>query len=304
MFNKYILKKYNISNKINKYFCVFFPMISFSTYANNITFTNGKFDQVIALENDELEITPSENSLYLSFDLTPQWSLGFSYQGWQGKAKAKNLDLLDLSSDSWSGNLSYYQDSWSFSTSVSHSEDTINTYHGNQNQVLNLEVTNLTSLSGVIGYNWHHDNWLYDTSIGAQYSDWTIENQRFNDPLAIDKERNFSSNDDSGTNIFASLSVAHIWQQSNQKSTVLGVMILWNHSFADTSTTLNHKQSTNSKGGKSFQTSNIGDDTYGQAIAFVSFDITKALSVSVDSTYEIATEHNNVSYSASLNYSF
>ena len=92
-------------------------------------------------------------------------------------------------------------------------------------------------------------------------------------------------------------------------------MFSWNYQFSgdDNLTTDNPPPPRRTNGQQSSTLRNVssnpsrvtsGDDSYGQIMAYLSYDITHNWSVDADTAVEIASTHNNLSWAIGVNYAF
>lgn len=292
--------------------------MSSSTLANNITVNHSQLEQYITLENEDILLKPAGEGVFLSLDLNEHWLVKFNYQRWQDKAQAISPVSLDLALTSLGGNLSYVKDNWYASTSIGFSDDDVS-YRGNQNRFdFRQDNTQVTSLSGVLGYSWFQDSWMFDLSIGLQYANWSIENKIFNSERAQlegkpPEEVNTTESDSSSVN--AGISAARYWELTQEQGVLAGIMLSWDYQFSGDNSLKTNTPPPPIRSASSQQTitRNIssnpsritsGDDNYGQITTYLSYDMNNNWSVDVDMSIEVASTHNNQSWAIGVNYSF
>lgn len=294
-----------------------FCLTPFSTLANNIAVNHSQLEQYISLQNEEVLLRPAGEGVFLSFDFDDNWSVNVDYQTWQDKEQAISPVSINLALTSFGGGLSYVKNNWYASTNISFSEDDVS-YRANQKRAdFRQENTQVTSLSGLLGYNWLQGNWIVDLSIGAQYADWSIENTMFNDPQAQDEgkppeEVSITKQDSSSIN--AGISAVRYWELTQEQGILAGAMFSWSYQYSgDARQTDNpsapprlaNSQTTTSRNiGTNTSRPTSGDDSYGQLTAFLSYDINSHWSVAIDTSVEIYTDNNNQSWTVGINYYF
>jgi len=293
-------------------------LTSSSSLANNIAVNHSQLQQYISLSDEEVLLKPEGEGMFLSFDLNDNWSVKFDYQKWQDNEQAISPIALDLTLKSLGASLSYVKDNWYISTSIGSSEDDISYREDQRRADFRQDNTQVTSVSGIFGYNWLEGNWMFDVSVGAQYADWSIENIVFNSKRAqldgeLPEDKTLTKENTSTIN--AGISAARYWELTQQQSLLAGAMFSWSYQLSgDENLTeenifpqrqQSRPQSTalrNSGGNTSRATS--GDDNYGQLTAYITYDINNAWSVDVDTSVEVASANNNQSWSLGISYSF
>lgn len=316
----------NIYN-LNSFSCkpfslVFFPPLfcitSYSTLANNIAINHSQLEQYITLPDEEVLLKPAGEGVFLSLDLNDNWSVKFDYQNWQDNKQAVSPVLLDLTLTSLGGSISYVQNNWYVSTSIGLSEGDISYRAEQRRSDFRQDNTQVTSFSGILGYNWLQENWMFDVSIGAQYADWSIESTMFNNENARQEglpQKETTITEDNTSTINAGISVARYWELTQQQGILAGIMFSWNYQLSgDESLTEENippptrqnrpQPATLRNSGSSTSRTTSGDDSYGQITAYLSYDINNTWSVDIDTAIEIASTNNNQSWSIGLNYSF
>ncbi len=315
------------NNSSNAFGCKFSPSVvitslfcltSFSSLANNIAVNHSQLEQYISLPNEEVLLKPAGEGVFLSFDLNDHWSISADYQTWQDKEQATSPVSLNLTLTSFSGGLSYVQNNWYASTSISFSEDKLS-YRANQHRTdFRQDNTQVTSFSGLLGYNWLQGNWIFDMSVGAQYADWSIENKIFNDPRAQEEGKapeEVSITTQDSSNINAGISAVRYWELAQEQGILAGASFSWNYQYSgDARQTVNNpsapprlanSQPTTSRNiGSNTSRPTSGDDSYGQLTAFLSYDINSHWSVGIDTSVEVYTDNNNQSWTLGINYYF
>jgi len=302
-------------------------LIATTSFGSNLSINYSQLAHPITLQEQNILLKPTGSAIFLSTDISEHWNIGVDYQVWQDDDNYQNLAIVDLELLTWGGSVNYYQDNWFFSTNISRSEDDLLISNPRRQENYRNENTQTTSLGALVGYNGSQGNWLYDVSIGAQYSDWDIETKQ----QKVPKDKPISSLteqfSDSSTSINTAFSLAHYWSLTENTGVLAGAMISWNYmlsddddladsqfdSSAENSATFSRNTSRLSQrtilqptGGSISSASRItsGDDNYGQLSFYLSYDINQSLAIDFDTSLEIASDNSSQTWSAGLSYSF
>lgn len=300
------------------FFTSLFYVTSYSTLANNIAINHSQLEQYITLSDEEVLLKPAGEGVFLSLDLNDNWSVKFDYQNWQDNEQAVSPVLLDLTLTSLGGSINYMQNNWYVSTSIDLSEDDISYGATQRRSDFHQDNTQVTSFSGILGYNWLQENWMFNASIGAQYANWSIENKVFNRENAQHKGKpseETTITEDNTSTINARISAARYWALTQQQGILAGLMFSWNYQLSgDENLTeenilppirQNRPQPTTLRNsGSNTSRATSGDDNYGQITAYLSYDINNTWSVDIDTAVEISSANNNQSWAIGFNYSF
>jgi len=290
----------------------------FSSLANNITVSHGQLEQYVSLPDEELLLKPAGEGAFLSLDINENWHVKFDYQKWQDNEHAISPVTIDLNLTSFGGSLSYVQDNWYASTSLGMSEDDVSHRKDQRSADFRQDNTQVTSLSGLIGYNWLQGNWMFDVSTGAQYSDWSIKNKEIHSKRAQQEGKpaeEIMITEESTLTINAGVSAARYWELTQQQGVLAGAMLLWRYQLSEDESLTDEnissprqqgrvQPSTSRNGGSNTLRATSGDDNYGQITAYLSYYINDAWSVDLDTSVEIASDNNNQSWAVGLSYSF
>jgi len=293
-------------------------IIPFSSLANNITVNHSQLEQYISLPDEEVLLKPAGQGVFFSFDFNDNWHIKFDYQKWQDNEQAISPVSLDLKLISFGGSLSYVQENWYASTSIGMSEDDVSYREDQRRADFRQDNTQVTSISGLFGYNWLQGNWMFDVSAGAQYSDWSIENKEINSKRAQQEGKppeEITITEENTLTINAGVSAARYWELGQQQGVLAGAMLLWRYQLSNdenltdenvvsTSQQTRAQPSTSRNGGSNTLRATSGDDNYGQITAYLSYYINDAWSVDLDTSVEIASANNNQSWAVGLSYSF
>lgn len=305
--------------------CLFLLIVSSSTvHASNLSVSYSQLEQYVVLQNENVLLKPAGGAVFLSTELAENWSANLNYQSWKDDDNYQNIADIDLDLLTWGGSISYYQDNWYVSTSLSASEDDLSITSMRSNAIFREENTQVISVGILAGYNGYINNWLYDLTLGAQYDDWDIDKKQ--QKVQPDREVNVQSNhiSDSSTNINASLSLAYYLPFSNDTSLLFGSMVSWNYMLTDDDELRSNELDENSRNplfkallsqritsrSTTRRTSNTqsrvtaGDDNYGQLTLYLSYELSESLSVDLDTSIELASDDRNQSYAIGLSYSF
>ena len=316
----------NIINQ-NSFGCKFLASVFFaslvyltpsSTLADNITVNHSQLEQYISLPDEEVLLKPAGEGVFLSFDFNDHWNVKFDYQEWQDNEHAISPVSLDLTLISFGGSLSYVQDDWYVSTSIGMSEDDVSYRDDQRRADFRQDKTEVTSLSGLLGYNWLQGNWMFDVSVGAQYSDWSIEHKEFNSKRAQQDGKppeEIMITEENTLTVNAGVSAARYWELTQQQGVLAGAMLSWRYQLSENENITDEniappRQQSRAQptafrnNGSNTLRATSGDDNYGQITAYLSYYITNAWSVDLDTSIEIASTHNNQHWAIGLSYSF
>lgn len=287
--------------------------------ATELTISHSQFEQSVDVQNTQLMLTPSGEGIAFAFDLNENWRVSLDYQGWQEKSQLINNTNVESKLSSWGTSISYYQEQWFVSSTLSRSSDDLSIRGLRRAENYKEESTNIDSIALTTGYNWQQNNWLYDVSITAQYNQWDISTEQRtsrieNNELQLgeiitEKTRNTSSQ----INLAAALS--HYWSLSNDRSILAGIMVSWDHTFTGDEVFANEQQSTrpptrptsrpNQQNNSPLSSPlSSGDDSYGQLAFYLSYDLNKDWSLDLSLSQAIASIENSQGWSVSTSYYF
>ncbi len=302
-------------------------LITPMSFASNLSINYSQLAHPVTLQDQSVLLKPTGSAIFLSTDISEHWNLGADYQAWQDDENYQNLAIVDLELLTWGASVNYYQDNWFFTTSISRSEDDLLISNPRRQENHRNENTQTTSIGALAGYNGSQGNWLYDVSIGAQYSDWDIETKQ----QKVPKDKPISSLteqfSDSSTSVNAALSLAHFWSLTENTGVLAGAMISWNYmlsndddlvdslfdssavngaTFSRTTSRLSQRTILQPTSGNNNSASRVtsGDDNYGQLSFYLSYDISQSLAIDFDTSLEIASDNSSQTWSAGLSYSF
>ncbi|WDE03733.1 hypothetical protein SG34_020450 [Thalassomonas viridans] len=306
-------------------------LVSVNSFADSLDLAYGELEQHVELQNQTLLLKPSGLSLYFSHDLNPDWNISVFYQSMSDDKNADNQLDVELDLNTYGGNVNYYRDKWYFSAGLSVADDEQNIRSGTIRSAGSDEDTSAVSVSTSLGYGDSQGNWLYDLSLGLQYSDWEIDTRNTlpannpppgeNPPPGGNVQVMESTTSDNSLSVNTSVSLGHYWSLADNRGVLAGAMLSWSYivsgdavsdSQASGGSRLGGEGGRN-PGGRSrgsrtggatslFATS--GDDNYGQLLMYVSYDINSSWSLSLDTAREIASDYSEQSWSLNLGYVF
>lgn len=286
-------------------FVLFYVTTFPSVHAGSLFVGYSQSEQNTLVSNRNLAFSPSGTSVLLSFDITEDWALSFDYAKLTDNKSVANSISGELDINVWGAGLSYYLNDWSFSASYSDWQDDLLIYR-DRNQLLSEQSTRSPSASLSISYDWFIHNWQIGVSSGLHNSDWQ-QNR-----VTSVQTNPATSTFDEGTSNFISLglSTARIISFENAHDVIIGGSLAWNYltnaeSNAVTRNGRNIGRVTNRTGRSVSASSGItGTESYGQLNIYVSYNISKSISVDFDSTFDIADEETTQSWSVNLGYIF
>lgn len=285
--------------------------LSLSSHAHNFDLGYGQLEQQVTLQNETLTLNPAGLSAFLSLDLSPDWSFSVNYQSMNDDKNENQLNV-DVELVSYGGSINYYRDNWFFSAGLSAVDDEQDVSVDGPGPGDSEEYTQSTTLSTTLGYGWNKGNWLYDFSVGAQYSDWDIDTVMEIRQPGQRPETQSSSTSDNSVSINTSVSLGHYWAMSDNRGLLAGAMLSWSYILSGDSL-VEQQNSTGGRGGgrngggpgagPGVGTSS-GDDNYGQFLLYLSYDLNDVWSLSLDGATEIASDYSGQSWSVNLGYAF
>ncbi|WDE13461.1 hypothetical protein [Thalassomonas haliotis] len=294
-------------------------LVSVNSFADSLDLAYGELEQHVELQNETLLLKPSGLSLFFSHDLNPDWNISAFYQSMgddNNTGDQPDVDV-DLDLNTYGGNINYYQDNWSFSAGLSVSDDEQKITSGTLRPGSRDEETSAVSLSTSVGYGDSQGNWLYDVSLGLQYSDWEVDT--YMDVPPGGNQPQDSSRSDNSLGVNTSISLGHYWSLADNRGVLAGAMLSW--SYILSGDTLSDGQNTGGAGnnsgpgspgartrgsrrGATSLSATSGDDNYGQFLMYLSYDINSRWSLSLDTATEIASDYAEQSWSLNLGYAF
>ncbi len=298
---------------------LFFYIISVPSFADSLTLGYEQITQRLSVLNKEVQIKPAGGSLSGSFSLTEQWQLSVDYQRYQdAQTRLSNfntsIDLMTLGAG-----LNYYLDDWSFSLYYNRSTDDISFISNQRNNIRQTEQNSNSSLSASADYAWSVQNWFYDLSFTSQYNGFTsdtIQSRGAEQGMIKDVLRTRNTGD--YMLLSGGFSISHLWTLTENRAMVVGGLFTWSYQVSGNSQLLSRngrtrnaasfrghtRTITNRTGSGSVNNALIGDDNYGQVVAYVSYDLSPAWSLEFDSAVNVATASNDQSNSINLTYLF
>jgi hypothetical protein len=319
---KYLCSNFQ-SNHFQPKICtpIILSLLVSSSYANNVSLNFSQLEQQISLQEENLSLKPAGPGVSLSFDLTSELILKFDYQAWQDNQQASNLSTVGIDLSTIGGSLSYLKNNWFYSASISASKDDITYLRERKTTPYRTEDTQTTSLGLNIGYNGLIDNWMYDYSVGLQYTDWTIDSTQIENKTPPPRPgepkaplSNTTKTDNNTTNINATAALARYWQLSGDNSLLAGAMLSWNYQLSGDEALSsgnnpppprsNNPVRPSGIGGNPINRATSGDDSYGQVLLYISYDLTSVWSIDIDTAIEVASDNNNQSWAIGMSYLF
>jgi hypothetical protein len=262
-------------------------------------------EQSTLVSNRILKFSPKGTSTLLSFDLTQDWSLSFDYTKLNDKQVAANNAKGELEVFSWGVGVSRYVNDWSFSLSYADYHDDL-LVQLNDNSVFLEQDTRSPSASFSGSYDWDQGSWQFGLSAGVHFSDWQ---QVSFTPVSRNTQ---TSSIDEGKSTFISftLSTAKLIEIKQVGNMIIGSSFSWNQltdseSLAVSRNGRNISQINNRTRNNSSNITGItGTESYGLLSFYLSYDITDAVSVDIDSTFDVGGEQKTQAWSLNLGYLF
>jgi len=302
-------------------------LVSMNSFADSLDLAYGELEQHVELQNETLLLKPSGLSLFLSHDLSPDWTISAFYQSMSDDKNAGNQQEVELDLNTFGGNLNYYRDNWFFSGGISVSDDEQDIDIRALRPVNRSEDTRAVSFSASLGYGDSRGNWLYDLSLGLQYSDWEIDSSTDmppadNPPPGENQQVLMeSTSSDNSLSVNTSVSLGHYWSLADNSGLMAGGMLSWSYILSGDAVSDNQntggarlggegprnpggRRSGRGSGTVSSLGATSGDDNYGQVLLYLSYDINSSWSLSLDMAREIASDYSEQSWSLNLGYLF
>jgi hypothetical protein len=309
--NNSSLCSFSHTRKPPLFLAIIFYFASSSALSSNFSISHSQFEQYITLDNQEVFFKPSGQGVFLSLDLHENWNARFDYQKWQDDLQGNNPMSLDLAYSSYGGSISFTQANWYVTTNFDFIEDDISYISDPRGNDHHNDLTTVSSFSGQIGYSWVDENWLFDVSVGAQYSDWLVENKTYIRNQVNASDENVSTEDSTST-FNMGFSAARYWELTKQQGILVGALFSWSYQFSGDEGLTGQNISPEPpkrpqripNGGNSISRITSGDDNYGQLMFYASYDINEAWSLDFDTSVDIATTNNSQGWAIGISYNF
>ena len=291
---------------------LFCSCVSSHSFASNVGVSYSQLPREVSLQNADVLLKPGGGGVYLALDLNDNWGIGLDYQAWQDERRVANATDLDLSLTSWGGSLSYARDNWFFSTNISVLDDELDIYAGQRQRRHSQEDSQTTSVGVILAYSRVQQQWMYEVSVGAQYSDWQIDTLSDPSAQATSQVPMHAQSKENTTALNASVTAAHFWPLTQDQGVLVGVMLSWTYRVSGDDSDLANRlparpggQGPNNRGGANNVNSLATDeDNAGQVSLYLSYDLSRDWSLDLDSTLDLSGENNEPSWSLGLGYSF
>jgi hypothetical protein len=262
-------------------------------------------EQSTLVSNKILEFSPKGTTALLSFDITPDWSLSVDYTKLNDKHLAANNAGGELDVSSWGVGVSRYINDWSFLFSYSDWHDDLKVQLKDNVGFLD-QATRSPSVSISGAYDWNQGHWQFGLSAGMHLSDW----QQISITPVGPNTRTKSVNEGKSTFISIALSTAKLIEITHVGNMLIGSSFSWNQltdsdSLTDSPNGRSISRVNNRTGHDHSNIAGItGTESYGLLNFYLSYDITDAVSVDVDSTLDLGGEQNTQAWSINLGYLF
>lgn len=293
-------------------------------FADSLDLAYGQIEQHLALQDETLLLKPAGLSVFYGHDINERWNIAGFYQTMRDDDTLENQREIELDLVSYGGTVNYYQQNWFFSAGVTLSDDEQNITFSPQNPGSREEDTEAVTLSTSLGYGGQSGNWLYDVSLGLQYSDWDIDTRVDNPPPPQEGQNPPPAGDskvsDNSVSVNTSASLGHYWSLADNRGLMAGVMLSWSYIVSGDSISDNQgvpsgannngprnpggRNSGGRNGGASGLGATSGDDNYGQVLFYLAYDINNHWSLSLDGATELASDYSEQSWSINLGYAF
>jgi len=290
----------------------YFSLFTVKSAAHDFALNYSQLEETISLPSENLALAPSGVGISISWELSPNWQLRSHYQNWRDQKSPENTPAVEIDLTTWSTSLGFTADSWYISGTVNLSKDEI-LIRGRKSLInFQVEETKTSTISSLIGYNWLHGSWLYDIALGAQYTDWQVNNKRHSETLSIPIKQQTNSN---SVSLSASLAVARFIHLKGDLGFLIGTLLSWSYAVSGEENfslseaqlegiRLRSGQRNVSRNSTVSSRVTSGDENSGQLTFYISYDLSQRWSVDFDVATEIASDENNSSCSVGIGYAF
>lgn len=263
-------------------------------------------EQTSVIGNQSLALTPSGQSLLVSFDLSEALSFSTQVSRLTDSVQVTNKASGDVDIDSLSATVHYLKDNWSYSLGVNDWQDDLLIKGTGRNARVQKQSTQSKSVFASVGYDWQHDEWDWGLSAGVHMSRWQQDNSDKH------KDGNVRSSVEDGDSTFFNLAISgsYFHPISQSAGVMLGSSVSWNELIESESKTVarngrNIGQITKPGAGSRLSNQGVfGTESYAQVNAYAVLLFADDWSIDINVATDLATEYNSTAISASIGYSF
>jgi hypothetical protein len=291
--------------QIKMLICLPAAVCSIPSLANTIYIGHSQSQQITAISERELHLTPSGISALVAVEPGEHWSLAFDYSTQEDQQSVTNLVRSRFSSDSWGVSLGYYWQDWSISLAYANWQDTLVLNHDRDSRFQFERKTDSPTYNLSLSHYWHAKNWYSSVTLGLSTNDWQ-QYTRFINSLGPQSVL------EKGDSTFTSLRVsgARTLLTFTQGNLSVGGSVSWNQHLDSESATV-------ARNGRHIsQISNLrlrtqlsqqhasGSESYGQYNVYLSLELGGQWLLDMDSSWDYATDNNTHAWSVNLGYLF
>lgn len=284
-------------------------LLSHHAFASALYLGHTRTEQISFVGEREIALDPAGASILASFDLTEDWVFNIDYASLDDSTSIENVADAEFDVDSWGAGLSYYFGNWYVSYGYSDWEDELAISNVRRGEPIFNEVTESTTSSLSVGYQWLDENWQVGVSAGAHFNSW--DQSSFNDPPG--NQQPPVTQEDKGDSTFITLGVnaSYFFPVTEDQGWIVGTSITWNELTDDESTVVSRNGRNISQVNNPTTRARInsllsvaGSESYGQINLYVSYDISENWIVDLNSSSDFGAEENSQSWSVNFGYFF
>lgn len=295
--------------------CFSFVALSFVSHiacASSISLGYQDTQHTLSSINENVKVPIKGFTALIDLSLNDAWSLDVDYATASGSEHDSLRRELDNDRKSYGLSLNYQRQAWSYGISVGRSDDESVIKHNQTARTISKDFADADSIAVSVGYGIDDGNWFYGLSSSLQYSDWQSEQQ-----LMPRQERPAIVSKSEGDSSIASLvvSVGHAWLSDQDKFTIVGAMLQWNHVLSSDEQSVEPSLSIRRQARVSAirvdraRSANIldpfiTDEDYGQFLIYMNFDLSSNWSLSLDYSTSFAIDDKQPAWSSAIEYRF
>lgn len=273
--------------------------------ANTLYVGYSQSEQVSAVSERQIHLTPSGISALLSVDLGEHWSLAFDYSRLDDQQSMNAFVDSQFTADSWGVSLGYYWQHWSISLAYANWQDLLQINHDTDRLFQFERDTDAPAYNLLLSRFWHFNQWYTSLSIGLSTNHWQ-QHTRFTNSLGP------QSAVEQGNSTFTSLRLSGARTIINfaQGNISAGGSVSWNQHLNSAAATVarngRHISQINNRQLRTrlSQQHALGSESYGQYSLYLSLELAGQWLLDLDSSWDFSTMNNSNAWSVNLGYLF
>lgn len=296
----------------SNYYCLSLLLFSGLSHSSSVFIGHSTSERTVALNDRNLQLSPSGKEIYLSFDINDTWSINGDYSKIEDTAYSNNI-FVEYETDSLGLGGSYYTDNWAVYYQFTEFEDLqfIGSSIPDTGNLNTRNKGNSHSLSGSY-FIPLSESVQMSASVGLHYNDWRELNSRTPQQTSNNPSQMPLTTEESGNANLISVSANFVHYQTLTETVgfSIGTYLGWNEVLSsDAELAINNNRNTRRVRGNDPNNANnnlvvTGSESYGIASVYTSFDFYENWVLDFDISTDFGGGESSQVWSVSLGYVF